>query len=379
MSQSFDVAVVGLGAMGSAALAELAERGLKVIGFERCHPAHTLGSSHGDSRMIRLGYFEDPSYVPLLQRAYTKWRALEQRANQEILTITGVLQIGLPQSALVQGVLASCEMHGLRQETLEAKSASARYPAYPLEANEVAVLDPEGGFIRPEVAISVQIKRAAEAGALMHFGEVISGIEAGEGGVTLTSAHGKYHARKVIVATGVWIDQLAPQLRGKAEPIRQVVAWYHPRIPLHAQPDRMPCFIRDEGEGGAFFGFPAIGRDGVKIGRHLHFRQRLDPDQPNAAVNAEDLALLDEFAAKRLPEVASMRNKAITCRYTMMPNENFLIDFMPGQTDIILCSACSGHGFKFASVIGEILADLADKGSTSLPIELFAFNRHFPA
>lgn len=376
MTGNFDVAVVGLGAMGSAALAELAERGLKVIGFERRYPAHSLGSSHGDSRMIRLGYFEDPSYVPLLQRAYTKWRELEQRSNQEILTICGVLQIGLPQSTLVQGVLASCAMHGLRHETLDARSASERYPAYPMEADEVAVLDPEGGFLRPEVAISVQIKRATDAGAIMHFGEAINNLDASDGGVTLTSTHGKYRARKVIVATGAWIDQLVPQLKGLAEPIRQVVAWYHPANAQNAQPDRMPCFIRDEGEDGAFFGFPAIGRDGVKIGRHLHFRQGLDPDQPNAPVNDDDLALLDEFAAKRLAGVASLRNKAITCRYTMMPNENFLIDFMPGEANIVLCSACSGHGFKFASVIGEILGDLAEKGETALPIELFSFERH---
>lgn len=378
MSQNFDVAVIGLGTMGSAALAELAERGLKVIGFERHYPAHPLGSSHGDSRMIRLAYFEDPSYVPILQRAYAKWRELEQRSGQEVLSVTGVLQIGLPDSDLLRGVLASCALHGLSHEVLDASSTMARFPAFSLDPDEMAILDPEGGFVRPEIAISLQVKRAAAAGAVMHFGETITHIDPGQGGVTVVSNNGRCFAKKVIVATGAWINQLVPRLQGKAKPIRQVVAWYHPKQALNAQQGRMPGFIRDEGPNGAFFGFPAIGSDGVKIGRHLHFNQPLDPDEPNAPVDDEDFTLLDQFAHHRLPTVASFRHKAITCRYTMMPNENFLIDFLPGTDDIIICSACSGHGFKFASVIGEILADLAEKSTTDLPIGLFAFDRHFP-
>jgi sarcosine oxidase len=379
MTFRYDVAVVGLGAMGSAALAFLASRGLRVIGIEARFPAHALGSSHGDSRIIRLGYHEDPSYVPLLRRAYRNWDALEARLRSEVLTVTGVLQIGTPDSRIVRGMLASCEMHGLAHEVLDRGAMGLRFPAFRLDDGEVGVLDPQGGYLRPELAVMGYLKLAAEDGAEMHFGEEITSISSGDAGVILRSRQGTYHAGKVIVATGSWIADLVPALRSAANPIRQVVAWYQPADPFVTSHGRMPCFLWDEGEGGSYFGFPAIGQDGVKFGRHAHFREPIDPHLDNPPVNEADVALLDTFAARRLPRAASVRMKSTTCRYTMLPSEDFLIDFVPGEPDVIVCSACSGHGFKFTSVIGEVLADLASEGGTSLPIEVFGFKRHFPA
>lgn len=373
MTPQFDVAVIGLGAMGSAALSNLASRGVKTIGIDAHFPAHTLGSSHGDSRLIRLGYFEDPSYVPLLQRAYGNWRALEARLRTEILTTTGVLQIGAPDSKIVTGTRASCEMHDLAYEELDRAAMQARFPAFALDADEIALLDPQGGYIRPEAAVMGYLKLAAEDGAVLHFGEKVTAIEPDDGGVTLTSAIGRYRAEKVIVATGSWIAELVPRLKEHAAPIRQVVAWYQPRDGFVTQPQRMPVFLRDEGDHGSYFGFPAIGVDGVKIGRHAHFREPIDPNQPNPPVNDADTALLDAFIAKRLPAAGGLRVNAITCRYTMLPSEDFLIDLMPGDPRIVVASPCSGHGFKFTSVIGEILADLALEGGTPLPIGAFSF------
>ncbi len=374
MTPQFDVAVIGLGAMGSAALSHLAARGAKVIGIDAYYPAHSLGSSHGDSRLIRLGYFEDPSYVPLLKRAYANWRSLEARLRSEILTITGVLQIGAPDSTIVTGTRASCALHDLTYEELDQAEAKSRFPVFSLDADEVALLDPQGGYIRPETAVMGYLKLAAEDGATLHFGEKITAIEPDDTGVTIASATARYRAKKVIVATGSWIAELVPQLKEHAVPIRQVVAWYQPRDGFLTQPQRMPAFLRDEGKDDTYFGFPAIGVDGVKIGRHAHFREPIDPNAPNPPVNDADTALLDAFMAKRLPDANGLRVNAITCRYTMLPSEDFLIDLMPGDPRVVVASPCSGHGFKFTCVIGEILADLALDGATPLPIGAFSFN-----
>ncbi|MET0748501.1 MAG: N-methyl-L-tryptophan oxidase [Rhizobium sp.] len=373
MTPQFDVAVIGLGAMGSAALSQLAARGLKAIGIDAYFPAHTLGSSHGDSRLIRLGYFEDPSYVPLLQRAYANWRSLEHRLRSDILTITGVLQIGAPDSTIVTGTRASCALHDLAYEELDRAAMKARFPVFSLDADEIALLDPQGGYLRPEAAVMGYLKLAAEDGAILHFGERVTAIAPDDAGVTVTSATGQYRVGKVIVATGSWIAELVPHLKPHAVPIRQVVAWYQPRDGFVTQPQRMPAFIRDEGNDGSYFGFPVIGVDGVKIGRHAHFREPIDPNQPNPPVNDADTALLDAFIAKRLPPANGLRVNAITCRYTMLPSEDFLIDLLPGNPRIVVASPCSGHGFKFTSVVGEILADLAIDGGTALPIDAFSF------
>ncbi|PYE86758.1 N-methyl-L-tryptophan oxidase [Phyllobacterium leguminum] len=374
MTAQYDVAVIGLGAMGSAALSYLAARGVKAIGIEAFHPAHALSSSHGDSRLIRLGYFEDPSYVPLLKQAYLNWQALETRLRSDILAATGVLQIGKPDSKIVAGTRASCQLHGLAYEELGREAMASRFPAFQLDPDEIAIFDPRGGYLRPEAAIAGYLKLAAQDGAVLHFGEKITAIEPDDTGVTIVSADARYRAKKVIVSTGVWIAELVPALRLHAQPIRQVVAWYQPRDGFAVRPERMPCFLRDEGEGGSYFGFPAIGAEGVKIGRHAHFLEPIDPNLPNPPVNDRDTALLDGFIAKRLPAAAGQRVNAVTCRYTMLPSEDFLIDLLPGDPRIVVASPCSGHGFKFASVIGEILADLALDGGTALPVSAFSFS-----
>lgn len=377
MNVLYDVAVFGLGAMGSAALAHLAARGVKAVGFEKNLPAHGQSSSHGDSRIIRLGYFEDPSYVPLLKRAYENWRALETRLKAEVLTTTGVIQIGTPDSRIVAGTLASCRIYGLAHEVLDRSAMMQRFPIFRLDEEDIGVLDPQGGFLRPELAVMGYLKSAIEDGAVAKFGVEVLRIEHEDGGVVLTTEGGSYRVRKVIVATGSWIAELVPQLRGTANPIRQVVAWYQPHDPYLTEQGRMPCFIRDDAEHGSFFGFPAIDGAGVKFGRHTHFGEPIDPRHTNPPVNDVDLALLDGFALRRMAGALGTRTTSTTCRYTMLPSEDFLIDAVPDAPNIIVCSACSGHGFKFTSVVGEILADLASEGSTDLPIEAFRFEKHF--
>jgi len=371
----YDVIVVGLGAMGSAALADIAARDRKVLGIEARYPGNDLGSSHGDSRIIRLAYHEDPAYVPLLHRAYRNWRRLERRLETVLLSQTGVLQIGDPVRDLVCNTLASCAEYGLAHEVLDKGSMAERFPGFRLDEHEVGVLDPAGGYLRPETAVWGNIRVAASDGAELHLGEKVVGVDPGADGVTVTTILATYRARSVVIATGAWITQLVPRLAGRAVPARQVVAWYQPKDGFAAQPDRMPCFLR-ENDDEVFFGFPQIGVDGVKLGNHMYPKQLIDPDVENASIDKSDTSMLDKFAAHRLPAVASTRVRAVTCRYTNFPDERFLIDHLPGEPSVVVCSACSGHGFKFASAIGEVLGDLAIDGGTALPIEPFSFDKH---
>ena len=369
-----DVAVIGLGAMGSAALAQAAARGAEAIGIEARTPANALSSSHGDSRIIRLGYFEDPSYVPMLRRAYETWRALERHTGREVLTITGVLQIGRPDSPIVSGTLASCREYDLAHDVLDPAAMTARFPAFALDPDEIAVLEHQGGFVRPEVAVSAHLDWARASGAELRLDTRVEAIEPDDAGVTLRIGPERLRAKTVVVATGPWIAELVPALRGLAQPIRQIVAWYEPKNKAATALGAMPVFLRDAGPVGSFFGMPALGPDGVKVGKHAHFREPVgDPDRADAPANARDTDLLDEFIARRLPLAAGPRLATTTCRYTMLPGEDFLLDHLPGERRVVVASPCSGHGYKFASVVGEILADLVLDGASRLPVEAFGF------
>lgn len=368
----FDVAVIGLGAMGAHAVQQLAARGVRVIGIERFGPLNDRGSSHGDSRLIRLGYFEDPAYVPLLRRAFANWRALEARSGEALMTITGVLQIGRPEGLVVGGALESCRVHGIAHEVLDASEVERRYPVFSMRPGDVGLFETEGGFLAPERAITAALKLAGEDGAVLHFNERVTGIEPGDGGVTVVSAAGRYRVAKVIVAAGSYVAGLLGAMAPYAQPIKQVVGWYPSRNRLATALGRMPGFLVDEDAGGTYFGFPDLG-EGVKVGKHFHLMEPIDPEQPNPPITAADRAATEAFMARRLPGVVPVGSRFISCRYTLLPGEDFLFDFLPGEPGVIVASPCSGHGFKFASVVGEILADLATTGATDLPIERFSF------
>jgi sarcosine oxidase len=373
MSERYDVAVIGLGAMGAHAVAELAARGQRVIGIERFGPLHERGSSHGDSRIIRLAYYEDPAYVPLLRRAYAKWALLEQRSRETLLTPTGILQIGPPDGMLIDGVRRASAEYDIAHEVLDPADARRHFPTLTVGADEVAVFEAAGAYLRPERAIAVALKLADADGAILHFNERVLAFEPGDGGVEVTTDRGRYSAGKVIVAAGSYVAGLLPEIAPYAMPIKQVVGWFDAMPPAAEALRGMPVFIVDEGGGMSFFGFPDLGR-GVKIGKHAHLMTPIDPERPNPPVTAEDRELLADFMRRRMPGVDPAGNAFVTCRYTMLPEGHFLIDFVPGQSDIIVASPCSGHGFKFASVVGEILADLAMEGTTDLPIGLFSFD-----
>ncbi len=371
---TFDAIVVGLGAMGSAAVACLARRGARVIGIDKYAPGHDRGSSHGATRIIRLGYFEHPSYVPLLRAAYPLWRELAAKSGLPLVNVTGIVEIGAPDSELVAGTLRSSRLHGLPHEVLDAPALMRRFPAFHVPAGYVGVFQPDGGFLRAEQAIEAQLTLARDAGAPLRIGEEVIAIEPRGGGVRVATRSGAVDAGCAIVAAGPWVKSVLPALPAPIRVTRQVLGWFEPREPALFAPGRFPVFLLQNADG-LFYGFPDDGARGVKVAKHHHADETVDPDRCDRAVSAVDEAMIRAVLAAHLPAADGRRLAATTCLYTMTPDGDFILDRLPGCEAIIVASPCSGHGFKFAPVVGEVLADLALAGSTSHDISRFAFAR----
>ena len=374
MSPHYDAIVLGVGGMGSAALYHLARRGRRCLGLEQFNIPHDRGSSHGVTRIIRLAYYEHPSYVPLLRRAYELWRELESEAGIRLLHITGSVDAGPPGSPVVEGSLESCRLHDLRHEVLTSRELTARYPGYRLPADTLAIFQPEGGFLLPELCISSHVMLAQAFGAEVHARERVLGWEPDDGGVTVTTDRGRYEADRLIVSPGAWISKLIPALEGKAVPERQVLAWMQPRRPEWFRPDSFPVFNLMV-EEGRYYGLPVFGIPGFKSGRYHHRQEQVDPDRNDRECYPLDEQILRQFVERYFPDGAGPTLSLYSCMFTNTPDEHFVIDILPGYPQVAVASPCSGHGFKFASVVGEVLADLADKGTTRHDISLLAMNR----
>jgi len=375
---SFDVAIIGLGVMGSAALAALARRGRRVVGIERNAAGHDRGSSHGATRIIRLGYFEHPSYVPLLRAAYPLWRALEARSGRSLLAVTGIVEIGLPSSELVAGTLRSSRLHGLPHEVLDTPSLMKRFPAFRVPSDFIGVFQPDGGFVQAEPTVEVLQALARDAGAELRDEVRVLAVEPHREGVRVKTAQGDVLAGRAIVAAGPWLKSLLPELPVPIRVTRQVLGWFEPveAAALFAA-ERFPVFLLQNPDG-VFYGFPADA-SGVKVARHIHEQhhpaEAVDPDRHDRTVSAADEAAIRRVLAAHLPAANGRLATATTCLYTMAPDGDFILDRLPECPAIIVASPCSGHGFKFAPVIGEILADLAVTGATGHDISRFALAR----
>ncbi|MDT7951443.1 MAG: N-methyl-L-tryptophan oxidase [Acetobacteraceae bacterium] len=352
----FDVIVAGVGGMGSAALYHLARRGLRVLGLERFDIPHPYGSSHGISRIIRMPYYEDPAYVPLLRRAYALWRELEAETGRELLVITGSVDASAEDDPLFGGALASARLHGLVHDVLTGAQVNDRFPGYRLPASHRAVFQPDGGLVASERAIVAHVEAAHARGALVRAREPMLGWEADGNGVSVYTKAGHWRADRLILTTGAWI---AGHAAVQAVPERQVLAWLQPRnLPLF-QPDRFPVFNLQVDEG-RYYWLPIYEVPGFKFGRYHHRGETGDADRLlDAAPDAEDEALLRDFAAQYFPDGAGETLALRACMFTNTPDEHFIVDHHPAHPNVVLASPCSDHGYKFCSVMGEIQADLA--------------------
>jgi len=329
------------------------------------------GSSHGITRIIRLAYYEDPSYVPLLRRAYELWRELETVAGEQLLYITGSLDAGPLDSFVFEGSVRSCIEHGLEHEVIDGAEVNRRFPGYRLPADSMAVFQPDGGFLLPERCIVAHVDAARALGAEVEPNERVLGWESTSDGVRVTTERASYEADRLVLAAGAWEGELTG-LPVVAE--RQVLAWLDPLSPQLFMPERFPVFNLMV-EEGRYYGFPVFGVPGFKFGRYHHLEERGDPDELDREPSGRDEQVLRTFAERYFPEGAGPTSSLKACLFENTPDEHFLVGFLPEHENVVVAGGGSGHGFKFASVIGEIVAQLVRGESPPLDIGLLSPRR----
>ena len=370
MSSTYDAIVIGVGGMGSAALYELARRGRRVLGLDQFHPPHNRGSSHGHTRIIRRAYYEHPSYVPLVCRAYEKWYDLEQRTGRHLLTGCDCLTIGPAGGELVTGVRRSADEHGLAVESLTAAEVVKRFPAFRPGDDAVVVLEHGAGFLFGEDCVDAHCEVAVALGAEVRAEEPVVGWTVVSDGVEVRTGQGTYRASRLVVTAGAWATRLLADIGIPLTVMRQVMLWFTPTDPALFRRDRFPVYLIDT-PSGAFYGLPAIDGRGHKASRHYGAPELPGPEGVDWTVHPADEAPVREFFRRHLPAADGPRTDGQVCLYTLTPNRHFVIDVHPGHPQVALACGFSGHGVKFAPVVGEALADLAEKGTTALPIDMF--------
>jgi sarcosine oxidase len=375
-AKRWDVIVLGLGAMGSSAAAHLAARGQRVLGLEQFTPVHDRGSSHGETRVIRQAYFEDPAYVPLLLRSYELWEDLE-REHPGTLTITGGLMIGAAESAAVSGSIRSAKQWALPFEVLDTSELRRRFPVLAPSEGTVALYERRAGFVRAEQTVRAHLERAAARGAELHFREKVQAWSASGSGVEVRTADAAYAAHRLVIAPGAWAPQLLPELAPNLTVERQLLFWFQPTGGLEPyRPPRFPVFVWEDETGVQIYGFPAYGRDedGVKI---AFFRNgvRCDPDHLDRQIHPDEIARITSYVARRMPTLPGRFLRGAACMYTTTPDEHFVLTTHPHHPEVVIAAGFSGHGFKFVPIMGEIIGDLVVDGATRHPIGLFDASR----
>jgi sarcosine oxidase len=368
---TYDVIVVGVGGMGSAAVYHLARRGIRVLGLEQYDIPHDRGSSHGLSRIIRLAYFEHPSYVPLLHRAYELWWALERTVQERLLLITGSLDIGTEASAIFAGALTAARQQHLVHEVLDAQTIHQRFPGYGLPAPLLGLYQPQGGLLAAERCLVGHVQAALRHGAVIHGREALHGWDSDTTGIVVRTSRGTYRAQRLVLTAGAWTQRLVTQYQGLLQPERQVVIWVQPGVPDYFQTNTFPVFNMAV-EEGTFYGLPMYSIPGFKCARWHHLEQAVDdPAGMDRDCHPADEALLRAFIRRYFPAADGPTLSMQTCLFTNTPDAHFVIDVHPECPAVFIAGGFSGHGFKFCSVVGEILADLAERGSTHHDISLF--------
>ena len=375
-----DVIVVGLGSMGSQALWRLARRGVRAVGFDRFRPPHALGSHHGGSRIIRTAYYEAPDYVPLAGRSFELWRELAAESGRDLLTMTGGLNIGPPGSPEFAGALLSAQQHGLEHEVLDAEAMRLRFPQHSLAEGERALLEHDAGFVRPEECISAALQRATALGAGVHLDSGVTGIEARGDAVVVHAGGRRWRARRAIVAAGAWNSALGvPGLDLPFRVVRQSQAWFRALRPELHHPSVAPVFVRNIGHGGHpgtdfAYGFPSIDGQTVKVGV-AEDHGTVDPDTLDRTPQPADSKAVSDFVRRTIPSLDPEPVSVAVCLQEFSPDHHFVVGPLPAAPAIVALMGFSGHGFKFASAIGEAAVGFALDGGTDLPVAHLAAER----
>lgn len=372
---SYDVIVAGLGATGSSALYHVAARGKRVLGLERHGIPNDRSSYHGYTRIIRLAYYESPVYVPLLRRAYENWRELERVSGRSLLFITGSIDAGPETGWVFAGSLRSCQEHHLEYEVLMPKELHRRFPAYQLPDGMWALYQPQGGFLAAEHCVVAYVESALTRGAEVHGCEALLEWAVLSSGVRVRTDRGVYEAECLILTTGPWIADNAEVIRPFVSPERQVLVWFQPLQPRLFLPDRFPVFNMETAEG-RFYGLPIYQVPGFKVGKYHHLGESGHPDVLERTTSFADEVPIRAFVEQHFPEGAGPVVNRKVCIFTNTPDGHFIIQRHPKYEQVVFASPCSGHGFKFASVLGEMLADLVTGGDLRRwPLDFFNLQR----
>ncbi|MBI1375367.1 MAG: N-methyl-L-tryptophan oxidase [Phycisphaera sp.] len=377
----FDVIVIGVGTMGSAACWRLAHRGVRVLGIDRYDVPHTHGAHHGGSRVVRKAYFEHPDYVPLLHEAYRGWDELERDSGRTLLHRTGGLYMGRPDSEAIAGSLEAMHTHDLDHEELTREQVHERYPMFRLPEDFVGLIEPVTGFVEPEGAVAAMSELARQSGAELRYGEPVTTWSATSTGVTVQTQRDTYHADRLIVSAGAWssvIGNACGKLGVDLVVTRQVFGWVTPRRPELFAIGTLPVWLIETGRGGQHYGMPMLpGQTSLKIALH-HPGTPTDPDRVDRTTHPDDEATFRYVLRDHIPDADGPMVDMKTCLYTNSPDSHFVIDRHPdpaAHDRVIIACGFSGHGFKFAPAVGRALADLAADNRTDLPIDFLGVSR----
>jgi sarcosine oxidase len=378
---SFDVIVLGVGSMGSSACYYLSKRGYKVLGLEQFDITHELGSHAGQSRIIRKAYFEHPDYVPLLNRSYKNWKELEEETGEQIYFQTGLCYFGSHDHPIIKGVKHSASEFDLEIKVLDALSAAEHFPQFKIPGDFECLHEPNAGFVTPEKAIRVYADLAKKKGASIHVQEKVMEWKKDEDGFVVKTNKDSYRGNKLIITTGAWSGKMIPGFQQKLKVTRQFLAWVKMKNENEFSYGNFPCWlIADEEKHDAYYGFPQLPAEkfgppgGMKLAHHFAEKET-DPDNVNRQITEEDENDLKYLLDKYFPGEFESFLSTKVCLYTNTPDEDFIIDKLPGNEDVVIATGFSGHGFKFVSVVGEILTDLAMDGKTELPIRFLNAKR----
>lgn len=374
ISNHFDVIVLGVGGMGAATVFELARRGRRVLGLEQFSIGHDQGSSHGHTRVIRKAYYEHPDYVPLARRAYERWYELEQRQGRHLLTECGCLSIGPPEGELVAGVRRAAQEHRLPIEELPTVELRRRYPMFRFDDTDFGILEREAGFLYVEDCVRAYVEESQRLGAVIRAIEPVITWEVAAPGVRVRTQQEVYSADRLVVTAGAWAGRMLSELGLPLTVRRKVLLWVATEDDRRFRRDVFPIYMAETADG-FYYGFPVIDGFGHKLGRHDGGDVVADPAKVNRDVSEADETDCRLFLRTHLPLINGALRQAKVCLYTLTPDQHFIIDRHPEHAQVAFAAGFSGHGFKFASVVGEILADLAETGETKLPIERFRVKR----
>ena len=372
-SETCDVIVMGCGGFGSAAMYHLARRGLRVIGIDRFHPPHDLGSSHGETRIIRKAYFEHPNYVPLLHRAWNLWEELARESGQHLIERRDLLMSGSRGSEVIAGARLAARLHNLPLEELTHDEALQRFPMFQIPSDHEVIVESTAGILQVEACVKQHLQLAQASGAKLQCGETVLKISGVPKGLTVWTDRATYSASAGIMTCGAWTGQLLPDYAKLISVRRKTLFWHPIQSEIWADPQRAPIFFLDTSDG-QFYGIPGVDGKTIKVAEHTGGEMIADPSLFDRFNLQHDEASVSAFVSQRLVHVVSRPQRSAVCMYSMSPDGHFLFDRL---TDIplVVAGGFSGHGFKFASVLGDAAAELIQHGTTSLDVDFLSANR----